>query len=298
MESLKSESRRSLPTEMDCKSSTEEPVSDEEVQLERFDSVESFRTRTSTESRTVSMVSTESYETASSSFPSWDRNSCQGNRRSCLLGWINSLEETTRRTLFIHHLPIEICDPVKDISLFSYEAEFCRICHCGGEDEELIAPCRCSGSAKFAHQSCLLSWFELKKDKTCELCLYEISVKKMGFKPILQWRLPWRSCDIVAYLFLFYCLVLVVFIVMVLWIASKRCLSPICVVLYFACGLAVCYFTYCCGCIEHIRYYWKAWIDVNRQWLIITHKDDVQVHNNVIEKKISNESCKAREEFV
>lgn len=123
---------------------------------------------------------------ASSSFPSWDRNSCQGNRRSCLLGWINSLEETTRRTLFIHHLPVEICDPVKDMSLFSCEAEFCRICHCGKEDEELIAPCRCSGSAKFAHQSCLLSWFELKKDKTCELCLYEISVKKMGFKPFSQ----------------------------------------------------------------------------------------------------------------
>ena len=114
----------------------------------------------------------------------------------------------------------------------------------------------------------------------------------------LKWRLPWRSCDIVAYLFLFYCLVLVVFIAMVLWIASKRCLSPICIVLYFACGLAVCYFTYCCGCIEHIRFYWRAWIDVNRQWLILTHKDSVQVLNNATEKMSNNGCGKAREEFV
>ena len=113
----------------------------------------------------------------------------------------------------------------------------------------------------------------------------------------VQWRLPWRSCDIVAYLFMFYCLVLIVFIAMVLWIASRRCLTPICVVLYFSCGLAVCYFTYCCGCIEHIRYYWKAWIELNRQWLILTHKDSVQTPG-IVSRMRNNESRKGSAEYV
>lgn len=47
------------------------------------------------------------------------------------------------------------------------------------------------------------------------------------------------------------------------------------VVLYVSCGLVVCYFTYSCGCIEHIRYYWKTWIEVSRQWLILTYKHTV-----------------------
>lgn len=113
----------------------------------------------------------------------------------------------------------------------------------------------------------------------------------------VQWRFPWRSCDIVAYLFIFYCLVLIVFIAMVMWIASRRCLTPICVVLYFSCGLAVCYFTYCCGCIENIRYYWKTWIELNRQWIILAYKDPVQTPGIVVRTR-KNESRKGRAEYV
>ncbi|KAJ7370534.1 hypothetical protein OS493_031819 [Desmophyllum pertusum] len=162
--------------------------------------MESLQTRTST----------ESYETASSSLSGWNKNR-QGNKQTCLLGWVNSLDDhpASKRTYLIHHISAENSEPVKDKSLFSFE-EFCRICHCGAEDGQLISPCRCSGSAKYAQP--------------------ELSA--------VVWRLPWQSCDIVAYLFMFYCLVLIIFIAMVLWIASRRCLSPICVVLYFACGLA------------------------------------------------------------
>jgi len=107
------------------------------------------------------------------------------NKHSCLLSWVNSLDDGTKRTYVIHQISGENAAPIKDKTLFSCE-EFCRICHCGAEDEELISPCRCSGSAKYAHQSCLLSWLELKKDKICELCLYEMNVKKTGFKPLAQ----------------------------------------------------------------------------------------------------------------
>ena len=107
------------------------------------------------------------------------------NKHSCLLSWVNSLDDGSKRTYVIHQISGENATPSKDKTLFSCE-EFCRICHCGAEDEKLISPCRCSGSAKYAHQSCLLSWFELKKDKICELCLYEMNVKKTGFKPLAQ----------------------------------------------------------------------------------------------------------------
>lgn len=107
------------------------------------------------------------------------------NKQSCLLSWVDSLDDGFNRTHVTHQISGENAAPIKDKSLFSCE-EFCRICHCGTEDEELISPCRCSGSAKYAHQSCLLSWFELKKDKICELCLYEMNAKKTGFKPLAQ----------------------------------------------------------------------------------------------------------------
>ena len=122
---------------------------------------------------------------ASSSLSERDRKAGQGNKQTCLLSLVNSLDDASKRTYVIHQMSGEHAAPIKEKSLFSCE-EFCRICHCGAEDEELISPCRCSGSAKHAHQSCLLSWLELKKDKICELCLYEMNVKKTGFKPVAQ----------------------------------------------------------------------------------------------------------------
>ena len=122
---------------------------------------------------------------ASSSLSVWDRKAGQVNKQSCLLSWVNSLDDGLKQTHVMHQISGENAAPIKDKSLFSCE-EFCRICHCGTEDEELISPCRCSGSAKNAHRSCLLSWFELKTDKICELCLYEMNVKKTGFKPLAQ----------------------------------------------------------------------------------------------------------------
>lgn len=110
---------------------------------------------------------------------------------------------------------------------------------------------------------------------------------------LFQWKLPWRSCAVIAYLFVFYCVVLIVFIAMVFRIASRRCLSPICVVLYFACGLALCYSTYCCGCIERMRHFWKTWIESNRQLLILTMKDIGQSAGAALRSQNSFESQKA-----
>ena len=51
------------------------------------------------------------------------------------------------------------------------EADTCRICRGEGSNEEpLFYPCKCSGSIKFVHQSCLMEWLSHSQKKHCELC--------------------------------------------------------------------------------------------------------------------------------
>ena len=51
------------------------------------------------------------------------------------------------------------------------EPDTCRICRGEGSVEEpLFYPCKCSGSIKFVHQSCLMEWLSHSQKKYCELC--------------------------------------------------------------------------------------------------------------------------------
>lgn len=51
------------------------------------------------------------------------------------------------------------------------DVDTCRICRGEGSQEEpLFYPCKCSGSIKFVHQSCLLEWLAHSQKKHCELC--------------------------------------------------------------------------------------------------------------------------------
>lgn len=60
----------------------------------------------------------------------------------------------------------------------------CRICHSAG-DEPLVTPCQCSGSAKYVHAACLLTWFKKAVKNTCELCRCKVAIKKKG-KPLAE----------------------------------------------------------------------------------------------------------------
>ena len=51
----------------------------------------------------------------------------------------------------------------------------CRICNILG-DEKLITSCRCSGSTKFAHTTCLVAWLENSITKRCESCGYHMCI--------------------------------------------------------------------------------------------------------------------------
>ncbi|XP_028780485.1 uncharacterized protein LOC114736784 [Neltuma alba] len=46
----------------------------------------------------------------------------------------------------------------------------CRFCH----DEDCVSrfdtPCRCSGTLKYAHRSCIQKWCNIKGDTICEIC--------------------------------------------------------------------------------------------------------------------------------
>ena len=76
------------------------------------------------------------------------------------------------------------CSPTSQASVRTIENEtICRICLDRGT-EPLVAPCKCAGSAKFAHESCLLQWFFKTRRRKCELCLSEVNVKSVGFKPL------------------------------------------------------------------------------------------------------------------
>lgn len=66
----------------------------------------------------------------------------------------------------------------------------CRICYDGPSEESLIVPCKCKGSLKFVHESCLKIWFSNSAyDGMCETCHhdYDHSVFVDGCALDFQW---------------------------------------------------------------------------------------------------------------
>lgn len=70
------------------------------------------------------------------------------------------------------------------------DMDTCRICHGEGSLEEpLFYPCKCSGSIKFVHQSCLVEWLAHSQKKHCELCKTPFRFTKL-YDPNMPQRLP------------------------------------------------------------------------------------------------------------
>lgn len=72
---------------------------------------------------------------------------------------------------------------------------FCRICQLQGDNRDpLFSPCRCSGSLRYVHGSCLKKWIRIsqrrgkKKPPRCEICHFQFNRHKR-FK-FSQWRWP------------------------------------------------------------------------------------------------------------
>lgn len=73
-------------------------------------------------------------------------------------------------------------------SRFLPAASFPRICHCEGDEESpLITPCRCTGTLRFVHQSCLHQWIKSSDTRCCELCKYDF-IMETKLKPLRKVR--------------------------------------------------------------------------------------------------------------
>ncbi|KAM9758420.1 E3 ubiquitin-protein ligase MARCHF9-like isoform 2-T4 [Menidia menidia] len=64
----------------------------------------------------------------------------------------------------------------------------CRICFQGPEKGELLSPCRCAGSVRCTHQSCLIRWISERGSWSCELCYFKYQVLAIRTKNPLQWQ--------------------------------------------------------------------------------------------------------------
>lgn len=70
------------------------------------------------------------------------------------------------------------------------DMDTCRICHGEGTLEDpLFYPCKCSGSIKFVHQSCLVEWLAHSQKKHCELCKTPFRFTKL-YDPNMPQSLP------------------------------------------------------------------------------------------------------------
>lgn len=69
----------------------------------------------------------------------------------------------------------------------------CRICKESDSRSPLLSPCQCSGSLKFVHKSCLLTWIQTSHSNRCGVCRSDyncnIVVRRMSLWRFL--RLKW-----------------------------------------------------------------------------------------------------------
>ncbi|KAF3689733.1 E3 ubiquitin-protein ligase MARCH9 [Channa argus] len=64
----------------------------------------------------------------------------------------------------------------------------CRICFQGPEKGEMLSPCRCDGSVRCTHQTCLIRWISERGSWSCELCYFKYQVLAISTKNPLQWQ--------------------------------------------------------------------------------------------------------------
>ncbi|XP_047135836.1 E3 ubiquitin-protein ligase MARCHF2 isoform X1 [Hydra vulgaris] len=180
----------------------------------------------------------------------------------------NSEYKETDNNFVIHlddgeHQGIEKLTSVVDI---------CRICL--ENSDNLIAPCECSGTMKYVHESCIVKWLTQPTEKnlgvksTCEICLSEVVVKPLGYKPIYKWTFPKNSFDFMVYAFTLYTLIVLAFLVLVFWMVSQKCHTSTCLSLYTICIIAFVYFLYHCKREDYPLKLIRSILSANQVWKV------------------------------
>jgi len=70
------------------------------------------------------------------------------------------------------------------------EEKMCRICHGGEEEGRLISPCKCKGTMKHVHISCLDKWRRVSQNSSsyfkCDSCNYQYSFRRTTFSQVFK----------------------------------------------------------------------------------------------------------------
>lgn len=155
------------------------------------------------------------------------------------------------------------------------EEDECRICQSRGE-EVLISPCKCAGSAKWVHESCLVKWFQISQTTSCELCSRFVVIRKRT-KPFQQWRIPRDGLGPCSRLDLWYLFVTIFSICTILGFGIFQMLvkskepetTAVFAAIYALCGIMI---------LLRIHYFyvwftrrskfWRKWKTENRVWTV------------------------------
>ncbi|XP_031567502.1 E3 ubiquitin-protein ligase MARCH3-like [Actinia tenebrosa] len=161
--------------------------------------------------------------------------------------------------------------------LEKYDSDIeCRICRCKG-DEPLISPCKCSGSSKWIHQSCLIQWFQISRTSRCELCSETVIIRKYT-KPICEWKRPkggFGPCNKVDLWYLFVTLfslgTIVGFAIFQGLMGAEESTETILVfvAIYILCAIMILVrIWYFYVWFTRKSTYWNAWRSLNQNWII------------------------------
>lgn len=78
----------------------------------------------------------------------------------------------------------------KKVAPMSDGKRSCKICHMGEmRGNRLCNPCKCSGTIKYIHKECLLSWMSCSRTERCDICHYEYKFRDV-YKPDTPRVLP------------------------------------------------------------------------------------------------------------
>lgn len=104
--------------------------------------------------------------------------------------------------------------------------DVCRVCRSVSQ-EPLFHPCKCSGSMKYIHQSCLEEWLQHSGKKHCDICNHVFE-----FSPVYHENAPSRIGFITGFQIVvkrilkqlvYYCRVLLAGFLWLIWVPFVTC---------------------------------------------------------------------------
>ncbi|SGY32914.1 BQ5605_C002g01421 [Microbotryum silenes-dioicae] len=94
--------------------------------------------------------------------------------------------------------------PSRPTTPVAEEEKICRICF-DGEDPDLgrlFSPCKCRGTSKHVHLSCLSTWRARSARTSCEQCQYQYKFRRTAMASVISHRATLMSLTVVIFILL------------------------------------------------------------------------------------------------